>query len=102
MNDSILLEWVEKNQTHQKQINRQDFYDIMNSIRKGFYDDNEISTIFVGIIPDLVFLSINKDRNSQKEDPFVYCKTTKEEKTITIKRYHKIIWSILDRYTQEE
>lgn len=50
------------------------------------------------MIPNLISILINKDRNEQKDVPSIYCKGENYEKVIDIKRYHKIIWWILNQY----
>ena len=73
----------------------------MYSIKKGFDDDNRISSELVKIIPDLISIQINKDRNDQIDVPIICCKTSKEEKIIHIIRHHKIIWAILNKYCMD-
>ena len=101
--EPIILKWTEKGKEHIKEINRKEFFDLMRSIKNAFSDDNEISSIFVEIIPNLDLIIINKDRNEDVEIPYVYYKQKSEpQKEIRIRRnYHKIIWSILDYFCSE-
>ena len=73
----------------------------MESVKRAFSDDNEISSILVELIPNLDLILINKDRNNQKDIPSIHCVGEKGEKEIDIRRYHKIIWAILNRYCVE-
>ncbi len=99
--DPIILKWKENEQLHEKKIDRQSLYKIMYAIKQGFDDDNQISSILVEYIPELVSIEINKDRNEQLNIPAVNCVTNEGEDLIYILRHHKIIWSILNRYCTE-
>lgn len=99
-NEEIIFIWKGNGKEHIKEIERQEFYELMESIKKSFSDDNEISSKLVEIIPKLVSITINKDRNSQKDIPFISCECDDGSQVIEIKRYHKIIWAILDKYCE--
>lgn len=99
--EPIILEWTQKGKSNKKEINRQELLNLMESIKKAFSDDNQLSSILVELIPNLVLISINKDRNEQKDVPSIHCVCEKGEKEIDIKRYHKIIWSILNHYCED-
>ncbi len=73
----------------------------MDSIRKAFDDDNQISTALTKVIPKTNSITINKDRNEQKDIPTIYYEVGGCEKAIDIIRYHKVIWAILNRYCTE-
>ena len=97
----ITLEWRENQKNYKKEIDRMKFYGVMNGIRNGFTDDNEVSTYFCKIIiPYADSIFIDKDRNAQLEVPFIQYTVGTVIKTIDIIRYHKIIWAILNRYCQ--
>jgi len=96
--EPIILEWIEDGEKNRKEINRQEFLYLMEGIKNAFFDDNQISSMLVELIPNLITISINKDRNEQKDVPSIYCVCEKEERQIDIIRYHKIIWSILNHY----
>ena len=97
--DPIVFEFRENQKTNLKEVDREDFFDIMYSIQKGFSGDNEISTFLCKeVIPDCTSILIDKDRNNQLDRPFIQYKIGDEVKVKEIIRYHKIIWSILDRY----
>lgn len=99
--EPIILKWTEKGKEHIKEIDRKEFLNLMEGIKKAFSDDNQISTILVELIPELISISINKDRNEQKDVPSIFCVCERSEKVIDIIRYHKIIWAILNRYCME-
>ena len=98
--EEITFIWKENGKEHIKEIERKEFYELMKSIKKSFSDDNEISSKLVEIIPNLISITIDKDRNSQKDTPFITCECSSGSKIIEIKRYHKIIWAILDKYCE--
>lgn len=99
--EPIILEWIENGEKKKKEINRKEFFDLMESIKNAFIEDNQISSILVDLIPELIMISINRDRNEQKDVPSIYCLCETGGKVIDIIRYHKIIWSILNRYCTE-
>lgn len=96
--EPIILKWIEKCKTYEKEIDRQSMYDIMLAIRQGFNEDNQISSIMVEYIPKLITIEINKDRNEQLEVPMICCINEDAVKVIKIIRHHKIIWEILNKY----
>lgn len=97
--ESIIFEWKEKGKNYIKEIERQDFYNIFDSIRKGFSHDNEISTnLCENIIPYASKIFINKDRNNQINAPFIQYEIDEKTEILSIIRYHKIVWSILDGF----
>ena len=94
----ITMIWTENNITHIRNYKRQKIYDIMFGIKSGFDNDNRISTIFCeDIIPNTTEIVINKDRNKDMDYPFVQYKIDGEVQILKISRYHKIIWTILDK-----
>ena len=100
--EQIILNWKESGKEYEKTLERQSMFELMQAIKNGFDGDNEISSIMVEIIPKLVSMRIDKDRNEQLEVPIVVCELEQEkERIIYIRRYHKIIWSILNKYCTE-
>ena len=99
--EPIVFEWSEKEVKHSKEIDRQNFLELMESVRKVWDGNNEISTQLVEIIPELTSILINKDRNDQKDIPSIHCVSENGEKEIEIIRHHKIIWSMLDSLCKE-
>ena len=97
-NDFIIFSWTEGHKQHIKEIDRENFFNVMDSIRKNFVDNNSISTILCGIIPELVAISINKDRNQELDVPFIQIETKDAIDVVKILRHHKIIWSIFNEY----
>lgn len=98
--EEITFIWKQNGKEYIKEIERKEFYELMKSIKKSFSDDNEVSSKLVEIIPNLVSITIDKDRNSQKDIPFISCEYDNESQVIEIKRYHKIIWAILNKYCE--
>ena len=102
LEQKIMMIWRENGEKHEKQISRKNLLELMDSIKENFYWDNEISTILVKMIPQIVSIEIDKDRNNEKDVPFIYCKLDNNEgKLIEIIRHHKIIWSILNKLCEE-
>ncbi len=100
MREEIIFIWKENGKECIKEIERKEFYNLMDSIKKSFSDDNEISSKLVEIIPNLVSITIDKERNIQLEVPFIVCNFGDATKIIEIKRYHKIIWAIFNKYCE--
>lgn len=86
-----------------KDIDRQKFYDLMNSVKLAFEYDNRISKFFCEIIPEVNWIEIHKERNDQLDVPFIeYNIDGVSHHILEIKRHHKVIWSILDQYAKIE
>ena len=76
---------------------------IIDGLAKGIekIGDNEISKKLTEIIPQVDKIFINNDINETQDVPCIaYC-TDGEEQLIKIKRRHKIVWSILNKYCTE-
>lgn len=99
----IILKWKEKGTNYQKEIDKEEMLKLMDAIKNLFYNDNEISSILVNVIPKLVSIEIDKDRNEEREEPMICCVCEDGiEKVIEIKRkYHSIIWGIFDKICTE-
>jgi hypothetical protein len=100
--EPIIFKCKANGKKYQKEVNRQKFYGLINALKNGVSNnDNQISTILVGIIPEVDFIMINYDRNDDLQDPIISYQTGEDdEQVIEIKRCHKIIWSILNYYAQ--
>ncbi len=82
-------------------FDRENFLDLMLSIKKNYTKNNQISSLFVEAIPDTEEIIIYADRNEEMEIPFVVLKSFDgDEKAIKIPRCHKIIWSVLTEFTK--
>lgn len=97
---AIIYSWKKDGEEHKKEINRKDFYDMFDGIRKGFavLGDNEISKSMVEIIPEVEKIFINQDINETQDVPFIVYTINGNEKLMKIMRKHNIIWSILEKY----
>lgn len=102
MNEKILIIWKENGKLNEKEVDRQKMFDIFNSLVNGFDTDNQISKKLIELIPIANGIIIDKDINSTQDVPFITVHTPKEVKVIKIIRYHKIVWSILNKYCTEE
>ncbi|MBR3254845.1 MAG: hypothetical protein IKF97_01255 [Clostridia bacterium] len=100
-NEFIELIVVRKAETLTNNLNRKDFFELMDSIRKNYINNNEISSRFVSIIPKVKSMYINEDRNREMDTPFIGIEMIDGSRTtISIPRYHKIIWGILDEFSK--
>ncbi len=102
-NTAIIYAWRKDGKDYQKEVNRVDFYSMFDGLAKGFekIGDNEISKKLTEIIPQVDKIFINNDINETQDVPCIaYC-TDGEEQLIKIKRRHKIVWSILNKYCTE-
>lgn len=99
----IDFQWTEGGETHNRILDRKKLYAIFNGLAEGYAgDDNEISAKMVkDIIPYVDKISINKDHNETQEDPLISYEIDRQLRVLKIKRCHKIVWSILDRYCTE-
>lgn len=102
-NTRIDFQWKEGGKKHSRKLDRQKLYSIFKGLAEGYAgDDNEISTKMVNeIIPYADKISINRDYNETQDTPMISYKTDRSTKVLKIKRCHKIIWAILDRYCTE-
>ena len=96
----ITLKWVVGGRERYKGVEKESFSKIMLGLKDGFIDNNEVSTVFCELMPNLRSISIDFDRNNQIEVPFVICKVKGQEKVVYIRRCNKIIWSLLNGYCQ--
>ena len=103
MKDTIQLNYVVKGKRYEGKINRKEFFDWMRDISERFKGNNEISIKFVGLIPKMTEMEINKDINETQDVPFVLYKEENKEqrKVLKIMRCHHIIWGFLDHYCDE-
>ena len=99
--DTFILKWTDKDSTiGQRNINRDDFLNLMHQIKENFINNNVYATKFVQIVPDLKELKINYKRNQDMDIPFVTCVTRAGEEVLSIPRVNKIIWGILEEYSK--
>lgn len=97
----IILEWTENGKKSQKQLERKEIKEVFKGLSMGFRDDNEISKRMLKIIPEVDKIFIYKDVNRSQDDPFIIYCIDGEEDILKIKRYHKIVWAIFDKYCTE-
>lgn len=102
-NTRIDFQWIAGGKEHNKILDRQKMYSIFNGLAEGYAEDeNEISTTMVNdVIPYADKISINRDYNETQDIPMISYEIARKTKVLKIKRYHKIIWAILDRYCTE-
>lgn len=102
MKNVITLKWVEKGQKHIKQVNRLEMLEKFKMLVKNYQDNNEISIKLTKIIPTAREIRINKDYNLTQEIPCITYSINEVTGILKILRHHKIVWSVLDRYCQED
>ena len=95
MKDTFTIELVAKEGNVSKDVNRQSFLALMESIKMQFIYNNEFSKKFITIIPQVEEIKINNIRNSQLDVPFIQYVINGKEAILRIPRNHKIIWGIL-------
>ena len=100
-NEFILLTVVRGEETTTNKLNRKDFFELMESIRRNYINNNEISSRFVRVIPEVKAMYINDIRNKELDTPFIGLEMLDGARTtISIPRHHKIIWGILDEFSK--
>ena len=104
MDDSkILFKWKTNYFMHSRKIERAKLLSVFQGLVDGFEDDNEISKAFVRLIPDSTIIYIDNDANATQEIPLViFFADNNDEAIIKVIRYHKIVWSILNKCMDEE
>lgn len=98
INQQIRLKWISKGEKHEKMLNREEVMAVFEGLVKGFTDDNEISEKLLKIIPKAEWLKINQDHNDTQEIPCITYGLNGSVYVLKIIRYHKIVWSILNKY----
>lgn len=99
MQDSIKLEYVDRNITYNGEINREEFLSHMQHLKETFSpQDNQISTKLVELIPNMVSIRINNDVNETQNIPYIWYVTTETEGILKIRRCHHIVWAFLNYY----
>ena len=99
----IIYSWTKDGMDYQKEIDREDFFDMFEGLKNGFQriGNNEISKKLVIIIPEVDEISINHDINETQDIPYITYKIHNEVQLIKINRLNNIVWSILDKYCTE-
>ena len=98
--DEITFICKKEGVTKIKEVEREEFYKLMKSIKNSFSDDNEISTKLVELIPDLTSITVDVERNSHLSIPCIYCVHNGETERIEVRRRHTVLWSIFDKYCE--
>ena len=99
---AIKLTWVQAGKKYEKELNREDLYAVFCGLAAGFRDDNTISQNMIqDIIPYADEIFINKDFNETQNVPTIVYFIDDDKSILKIMRYHKIVWSILDKLCTE-
>lgn len=99
----VVFKVIENNQVRIRSKSKQQVISIMQAIKKGYPDNNEISTKLSEILPSTYVMVVNKDRNNScPERPMIICYTVNKEEynVLTIMNHHKIIWAHLNEWCQ--
>lgn len=99
--EKIALIYVKKGKKSIKEIDKSRMVDVFKGVANGFSDDNEMSIKLIDIIKKAEFLRWNKEICDSKDEPFITYKIDGAVNTINIKRHHRIVWSILERFFTE-
>lgn len=98
--EKILFIWKQKGKEYKNEVDRELFKNLMEAIKASFDWDNEVSSKLLSYIPNLECIEIDKDRNQQRDVPFIVCKMHNNTKEmLEIRNCHEIMWSILNKYT---
>lgn len=98
INKQIKLKWTANGEKHEKMLNREEVLAVFQGLVKGFVEDNEISEKMVKILPEVDWLKIDQDHNDTQEIPCLVYGVNGSIGILKIIRYHKIVWSILNKY----
>ena len=99
MEEKIVFICKEKGKKSKNEVDRKLFKNLMEAVKASFDLDNEISTKILEYIPNLECIEIDKDRNEQRDVPFIVCKfQDNTEEMVEVKNCHEIMWSILNKY----
>ncbi len=101
-NEFITISKVVKGKvTKSNEIELATFYKLMLDIKESFINNNTISSQLVEMIPDIKEITIDVDRNTDCDLPFVVLTMLDgEKKVFVIPRWHRIIWGLLDEFTR--
>lgn len=100
MKKTIMFICKEKGKEYENEVDREIFKDLMEAVKASFDWDNEISTKILEYIPNLECIEIDRDRNAQRDVPFIICTMQNNKKEmVEIRKCHEIMWSILNKYT---
>ncbi len=99
MKEKIIFICKEKNKKSKNEVDREQFKNLMEAVKASFDWDNEVSTKILEFIPNLECIQIDRDRNQQRDVPFIVCKLQGNiTEVVEVKRCHEIMWSILNKY----
>lgn len=101
MKETIRFTWLQQGRKHEKTVKREAVLSAFKGLVVGFEGDNEISLKLTEIIPYADEIHINKDYNATQDVPSICCKIDGEKECLKIMRHHKIVWSILEKYTTD-
>lgn len=99
--EKITLIYVRKGKKSIKAVDKARILGLLAGVAKSFSDDNEMSIKLIDIIKKAEFLRLNKDIADSKDEPFITHKIDGAVNTTSIKRHHKIVWAILERFFAE-
>lgn len=100
-NGNVTLRWVRKSKRYSKEMPKQEMIVVFEGLAKGFSDDNEMSVKLIDIIKKADMLSLNKDIMQSQDTPFIAYNIGGASDILRIRRRHKIVWSILERFFTE-
>lgn len=99
--DTFKLKWINEDGTKGvKDVDRANLMGLMKHIKETFSNNNFYATKFVGIIPFVDVIEINKRRNEELDTPFIIYTIDGEDELLSIPRANRIIWSILNELSK--
>ena len=96
----IILKWRRKGREHSKEVNRQEFLNLMNNVKLFYSEDSQFSVFFCRIIPNIDYIWVDMDRNDEFKIPFIEYELDERRYIVEIPRKHKMIWLIIEEYTK--
>ena len=96
--NTIILRWKENGSYYQRELDKKVLNDYMDSTSRLFYYNNEISSKVLEVLKRTVAIEINKDRNSDMQQPIVdFILDDGTEKCIEINRKHTIMCDVFNQ-----
>lgn len=94
----LIFRWIEKGKEMQQFYDRKAVCAVFQGLVEGFSGDNEISKELLVKLSEADEVFINKDHNGTQDVPIITIRIGDNMSLVKIIRYHKIVWSILDKY----
>lgn len=81
------------------ELSKENLTDLMNSIKKFYYNDNEVSSAISRYLPETKEILVNETVNKQTPDPYIYCVLNNGDKAgIKVRERHTVMWDIINSW----